>query len=81
MGRIVGDGGCNFEVVDIAVLPDCQRRGIASKIMLSLMDYLRANAPKTAYVSLIADAGAPTLYRKFGFKPTAPESIGMALRL
>jgi len=81
MGRIIGDGGCNFEIVDIAVHPDYQRKGLGSRIMASLMDYLHKNAPASAYVSLIADGGAPALYEKFGFKPTAPESIGMALRL
>lgn len=79
MGRIVGDGGCNFEIVDIAVHPDFQRKGIGSQIMNALMGYLRSNAPASAYVSLIADEGAPALYEKFGFKPTAPASIGMAL--
>lgn len=79
MGRIVGDGGCNYEIVDVAVHPEYQRRGLGYKIMSSLMEYLHSNAPESAYVSLIADEGAPTLYEKFGFKPTAPASIGMAL--
>ena len=81
MGRIIGDGGCNFEVVDVAVLPECQRRGIGYRIMAALVGWLRQNAPASAYVSLIADGNAPALYEKFGFKPTAPESVGMALRL
>ena len=81
MGRIIGDGGCNYEIVDIAVHPDYQRKGLGYQIMDSLMNYLRNNAPKTAYVCLIADEGAPGLYEKFGFEPTAPVSIGMALRL
>lgn len=81
MGRIIGDGGLNYEVVDIAVHPDYQRRGLGSKIMESLMSWLRANAPESAYVCLIADHGAPALYRKFGFEFTAPVSVGMAIRL
>ncbi len=81
MGRVIGDGGCNYEVVDIAVHPDCQRRGLGSRIMGALMDWLRANAPASAYVSLIADHGAPALYSRFGFEPTAPVSIGMAVRM
>ena len=81
LGRIIGDGGCNFEVVDIAVHPDFQRQGLGRKIMESLMAYLRENAPSSAYVSLIADEGAPELYRQFGFEFTAPASVGMALRL
>ena len=79
MGRIVGDGGLNFEIVDMAVHPDYQRRGLGFSIMESLMGFLRREAPPSAYVSLIADHGAPALYRKFGFEPTAPDSIGMAI--
>lgn len=81
MGRVVGDGGCFFQVVDIAVHPDYQRRGLGSRIMQSLMEQLRAAAPESAYVSLIADGDASRLYEKFGFGPTAPASIGMAIRL
>ncbi len=81
MGRIIGDGGCFFQVVDIAVHPDYQRRGIGFKIMGRLMEQLRDNAPKSAYVSLIADGAASKLYEKFGFEQTAPVSVGMALRL
>jgi ribosomal protein S18 acetylase RimI-like enzyme len=81
MGRVIGDGGCNFEIVDIAVHPDYQRQGLGSRIMESLMQYLRNNAPPSAYVCLIADEGAPALYQKFGFEFTAPVSVGMALKL
>ena len=81
MGRVVGDGGCNFEVVDIAVHPDFQRQGLGQKVMQAIMDYLNAHAPESAYVSMIADHHAPALYSKFGFAPTAPASIGMALKI
>ena len=81
MGRIIGDGGLNYEIVDIAVHPDHQRQGLGSRIMESLMTWLRANAPESAYVCLIADHGSPALYEKFGFELTAPVSVGMAIRL
>lgn len=81
MGRVIGDRGCNFEIVDIAVHPDFQREGLGSQIMESMMNYLRENAPPSAYVCLIADEGAPALYRRFGFEFTAPESVGMAVKL
>jgi len=81
MGRIIGDGGLNYEVVDMAVHPDFQRQGLGHRIMESLMEYIRSNAPESSFVCLIADHGAPALYKKFGFEPTAPVSVGMALRL
>ena len=81
MGRIVGDGGCNFEVVDIAVHPDFQRQGIGQMVMEAIMSYLSGHAPESAYVSLIADDHSPALYSKYGFEPTAPASIGMAFKM
>ena len=81
MGRVIGDGGCFYQVVDIAVHPEYQRRGIGYQIMTRLMEQLRAGAPATAYVSLIADGEAWRLYEQFGFEFTAPVSVGMALRL
>jgi ribosomal protein S18 acetylase RimI-like enzyme len=81
MGRVVGDGGCDFSVVDIAVHPDYQRQGLGKRVMTAIMAYLNEHAPESAYVALIADDHAPALYEKFGFKPTAPRSIGMAYRV
>lgn len=78
MGRVVGDGGCVFQVVDVVVLPEHQRRGLGRRIMEVLMDYIHREAPPSAYVCLIADGPARHLYAAFGFQPTAPASISMA---
>jgi GNAT superfamily N-acetyltransferase len=80
MGRLIGDGGCFVQVVDIAVAPDHQGRGLGKCIMHSLMDYVASELPDTVYVSLLADGEAHRLYEKYGFEPTAPASIGMAYR-
>lgn len=80
MGRIIGDGGCFYQVVDIAVLPDYHRKGIGTMIMQEIDRFITEEVPETAYVSLIADGSAQKLYAKFGFQPTAPKSIGMALQ-
>jgi len=78
MGRIIGDGGCFFQVTDIAILPAHQGRGLAKWIMQALTDYINEALPKTAYVSLIADVPANRLYQQFGFAETAPRSVGMS---
>ena len=49
------------------------------RIVKALVEWLRANAPKTAYVSLIADGPARDLYAQYGFRETAPESVGMCI--
>ncbi|KPC54764.1 GNAT family N-acetyltransferase [Amantichitinum ursilacus] len=77
MGRVIGDGGCFYQVVDICVLPQHQGRGLGKVIMAQIMHYLRDHAPVSAYVSLLADGEAHRLYAQFGFAPTAPRSVGM----
>ncbi|MCF7750005.1 GNAT family N-acetyltransferase [Bacillus subtilis subsp. subtilis] len=80
MGRIVGDRGCFLQVVDIAVVPEWQGRGLGRWVMQQLDLWLQANAVG-AYVSLIADGQAHRLYAQFGFVETAPASVGMAKRI
>jgi GNAT superfamily N-acetyltransferase len=82
IARIIGDGGCFFEITDMAVLPEHQGRGVGRMIMEHLVDWLKANAPKTAYVSLMADHGTPEFYGNFGFqKAELPKSAGMSMRI
>jgi GNAT superfamily N-acetyltransferase len=81
MGRVIGDGGCFFEVVDIAVLPEHQRRGLGRRIMSALSAWLRSNAPESALVSLIADGKAALLYAEFGFRECGAASCAMVLKM
>jgi ribosomal protein S18 acetylase RimI-like enzyme len=81
MGRLLGDGGWYFHVVDMAVLPAHQRRGIGDAMLRALLDRIRGTAPPGAYVNLLADPPGRRLYERHGFTGTAPGSIGMALRL
>lgn len=80
MGRVIGDGGTVFQIVDIAVEPEHQGQGLGKAIMARIMTRLKQLAPG-AYVSLIADGDARHLYAQYGFAPVAPASIGMATLL
>ena len=80
MGRIVGDGGCFHFVVDIAVVPALQGRGLGKRIMDALDAWLRANAEPTAHVSLFADGDAKHLYARYGFAQSE-KSVGMFYRV
>lgn len=81
MGRIIGDGGCFCQVVDICVIPEKQGKGIGKLIMQHITNFIQTNLPKSCYTSLIADGDASFLYEKFGFKDTLPESKGMYLEI
>ncbi|HVQ19006.1 MAG TPA: GNAT family N-acetyltransferase [Actinomycetes bacterium] len=81
MGRVLGDGGWYFHVVDMAVLPEHQRRGLGDAVLSALLELIRAEAPPGAYVTLLADPPGRRLYIRHGFTDTAPDSVGMAMRL
>ena len=70
MGRVIGDGGCFFEVVDIAVVPEHRGKGLGRRIMQEIMNSIERNALPGAYVSLITNV--PEFYQQFGFKRTPP---------
>jgi len=76
MGRIIGDGGLTFTVTDIAVIEEYQGKGLGKAILNELMSYYEGNAPKDAYLSLMAAGNAKYLYEKFGFEELK-EYVGM----
>ena len=78
IGRIVGDGALFFEVVDIAVLPEHQKKGLGAQIMGALMRWLRENARPGAFVSLISDRGVSAFYQRYGFEVRPAVSPGMS---
>lgn len=79
MGRVIGDGGCFFQVTDIAVKPSHQGRGLGKIIMREIRAFLDT-VPDKAYISLMADGQASKLYAQYGFEPVMPYSQGMSLR-
>ena len=80
MGRVIGDGGWYFHVLDMAVLPAHQRRGLGAAVLEFLLDEIRDRAPAEPWVTLLADEPGRPLYARFGFVEPAPGSVGMVLR-
>ncbi|HEX6495000.1 MAG TPA: GNAT family N-acetyltransferase [Acidobacteriaceae bacterium] len=77
MGRIVGDGGTVFQVADIAVLPEHQKRGLGKQILDAIDTWLRQNARPGAFINLFADRDVAQLYARYGFRPRDPDEPGM----
>ena len=77
MGRLVGDGACHCQIVDICVLPAHQKQGLGKLIMSELDAYIQAHIPDSCYINLIADGEAYRLYEQYGFKEVWPASRGM----
>lgn len=81
MGRVAGDGGTCFLMLDLAVDPTMQGQGIGTAIFARMVAFAERVAPPTAVLMLLADVPADRLYARFGFRPSAPRSIGMIRRI
>ncbi|KAL4757707.1 GNAT family N-acetyltransferase [Aspergillus foveolatus] len=78
MGRIISDGSWYFHIVDMAVLPEHQRKGLGDVILKNLLGYIMDNkAEGEPYVNLLADEPGRKLYRRNGFVDAMPHSLGM----
>lgn len=77
MGRVLGDGGWYFHIVDIAVLPAHQRQGLGARVLEALLARIDADAPADPYVTLMGDEPGRRLYASYGFVDAAPRTIGM----
>lgn len=68
MGRIISDGGWYFHIVDMAVSPAHQRRGLGRCVLGNLLERIRECAPEgRPVVNLFADPPGRRLYEGFGF--------------
>jgi len=81
MGRIVGDGVCFVEIVDVVVDPVHQGKGLAKIVMDALMSYATTQLAEGAFVYLSAHVPADWLYAQYGFEATAPDAVGMCYRV
>ncbi|QLD86073.1 GNAT family N-acetyltransferase [Natronomonas halophila] len=75
VARVIGDGGAVFQISDVAVVEAHQEQGLGTAMMDAVMSYIRAEAPETAYVNLLADVDG--FYERWGFEYSAPASKGM----
>ena len=81
LGRVVGDGGLYYYIQDLMVAPSHQGQGLGRKMLRLLIDYIKANAPKGAFIGLMAAKGLEGYYREFGFQPRAADAPGMFMVL
>ncbi|KIT17712.1 GNAT family N-acetyltransferase [Jannaschia aquimarina] len=68
MGRVVGDGGCFVQIVDVAVEPACQGDGLGRAVVNRLIDWIETNLPACCHVSLVSSERAEPLYARVGFE-------------
>lgn len=80
IGRVIGDGGLFYDIVDIAVVAEHQKHGVGKLIMTALMGYLDAHALPSSIICLMANKGVAPFYEKFGFRARDADMPGMMIR-
>jgi GNAT superfamily N-acetyltransferase len=80
IGRVIGDGGLFYDIVDVAVVAEHQKKGVGKMIMDGLMSYIDVHALPSSLVCLMANKGVAPFYEKYGFKAREPDMPGMVIR-
>ena len=81
MGRLIGDG-LYYLIIDIVVQPDYQQKGIGSKMIDMLVNFVDKETPVggRSSIQLIAVKGKEPFYEKKGFKIIPHEFCGPGMR-
>ena len=69
MVRCIGDGALFLQLVDMAVHPDHQGKGLGKCVLDTMLEWIDQYAPD-AYLSLIGDSPGQKLYKSRGFVET-----------
>lgn len=81
MARILSDGGCIANILDVVVLPEYQGNGIGRNLLQMLLSYLheKLNPGEIININLMAAQGKEGFYKKFGFeeRPNDHQGAGM----
>ncbi|MBE5813294.1 MAG: GNAT family N-acetyltransferase [Clostridiales bacterium] len=82
-GRIIGDGIVFLYIHDVMVLPEYQSKGIGTKIMNKLLEYIKKLKNENPYlrVYLGASKGREDFYKKFGFITRNEYGVGEGMIL
>ena len=81
MARVVSDGGYVVYISDVVVLPEFQGRGIGTKMMQLVMEYINSTVEDdfTVMVILVSAKGRESFYNQFGFITRPSEKYGAGM--
>ena len=85
MARLCGDGFLSYILEDVAILPECQGKGIGKRIIEDIIEFIkgREHTGWKVRLELISANGKEKFYEKFGFEqlPCEEDGSGMFLNI
>ena len=70
-----------YYVQDVIVLPEHQNRGIGTRLMDRIMDYLRVHAHDNTIIGLMSAVGKESFYEKYGFTRRPNDKLGSGMTI
>ena len=80
MARVMGDGATYYYIMDVAVVPEMQGRGIGTAMMNAVVDFIRQQGNDKALTTLFTHAHRSGFYARFGFEGPDTWLHGMSAR-
>ena len=83
MGRLLGDGAMSFYLKDFAILPEFQKNGYGTELLIYILKYIKTKTLYGGSLELISSKGREEFYQKFGFeiRPSEYDGAGMFLHI
>jgi GNAT superfamily N-acetyltransferase len=78
--RVGGDGAIFFYIMDVAVMPELQGRGIGTALMNAAIEFIRNSGADHALTYLFTGARRGGFYSRFGFEGPETWLYGMSAR-
>ena len=79
MARVIGDAGMVFYIQDVIVLPTYQHQGIGTRLMDTIMEFIKSHSHHNTIIGLMAAKGKESFYQKYGFTMRPSESLGAGM--
>jgi len=78
--RVGGDGALFFYIMDVAVMPEIQGRGVGTALMNAAIEFISNTSAKHALTYLFTGARRDTFYNRFGFEGPETWLYGMSAK-
>lgn len=78
--RVGGDGALFFYIMDVAVMPELQGRGIGTALMNAAIEFIKSAGSEKALTYLFTAARRSSFYGRFGFEGPETWLYGMSAR-
>lgn len=80
LARVCGDGAIVFQIMDVAVLPAYRLRGVGTRLMNSVIEFLAFSATPSARIGIFTDEAYSAFFERFGLSQRPSRLHGLTAK-